>query len=150
VLVAGWGEAEVKTEKLHCLVRERLQPPIEAASRQVFEMAGAALSDVQHFEGYDASSIHLISQLEGYGFVPPGEGLEFCKRGGMAVDGELPVNTGGGMLSEAYMHGWNHVAEITRQLRHEAGARQVPGVEMSLFSLAQTDAVHPILFQRGA
>jgi acetyl-CoA acetyltransferase len=150
VLVAGWGEAEVKTDKLDCLVRERLRPPMEAASRQMFEMAGAARSDVQHFEAYDASSIHLVSQLEGFGFVPPGEGLEFCKAGGMAVDGDLPMNTSGGMLSEAYMHGWNHVAEITRQLRHEAGPRQIPGVETSLFSLAQTDAVHPLLFQRGA
>jgi hypothetical protein len=47
------------------------------------------------------------------------------------------------------MHGWNHVAEIVRQLRHEAGPRQVKDVEISMFSLAQTDQVHPLLFMRG-
>jgi acetyl-CoA acetyltransferase len=150
VLVAGWGEAEAKADKLHALVRQRLRPQLQAAGGQALAMAGLGVGDVQHFEGYDAASIHLISQLEGYGLVDEGTGLEVCKDGGLAVDGALPVNTSGGMLSEAYMHGWNHVAEITRQLRHEAGPRQIPGVEVSMFSLAQTDQAHPILFQRGA
>ncbi|CAN7332379.1 thiolase family protein [Phenylobacterium sp. LjRoot225] len=149
VLVAGWGEAIAKGDKLHNLVRERLRPQLQEAGDQAFRMAGLTASDVQHFEGYDASTIHLISQLEGHGFVEPGAGLEFCKSGGMAVDGALPVNTGGGMLSASYMHGWNHVAEITRQLRHEAGPQQVKDVEVSMFSLAQTDRSHPIVFVRG-
>ena len=51
------------------MVRERLRPQMQAAGAQALEMAGVALSDVQHFEGYDASSIHLINQVEGYGFV---------------------------------------------------------------------------------
>jgi len=150
VLVAGWGEAKVKNNKMHSLVRERLAPQLLDAGEQAFAMAGVGPSDIQHFEGYDASSIHLISQVEGYGFAEPGAGLELCKRGDMAVGGALPVNTSGGMLSEAYMHGWNHVAEITRQLRHEAGPRQIADVETSMFSLAQTDEVHPMIFQRGA
>ena len=150
VLVAGWGEAKAKGDKLNNLVRERLRPQLQAAGDQAFQMAGLSLSDVQHFEGYDASTIHLINQLEGHGFVEPGAGLEFCKSGEMALGGALPVNTGGGMLSASYMHGWNHVAEITRQLRHEAGPRQIAGVEVSMFSLAQTDQSHPILFTRGA
>lgn len=150
VLVAGWGEAKAKGDKLHNLVRERLRPQLQDAGDQAFRMAGLSASDVQHFEGYDASTIHLINQLEGHGFVEPGGGLEFCKSGEMAVGGALPVNTGGGMLSDSYMHGWNHVAEITRQLRHEAGPRQIENVEVSMFALAQTDQCHPILFVRGA
>ena len=93
--------------------------------------------------------MHLVSQLEGHGLAEPGTGLDEFKSGQLAVGGRLPVNTGGGMLSESYMHGWNHVAEITRQLRHEAGSRQIAGVETSLFSLAETDQGHPILFTRG-
>jgi acetyl-CoA acetyltransferase len=120
------------------------------AGDQALHMAGLSLRDVQHFEGYDASTIHLIGQLEGYGFIPPGCGLEFCKNGDMAMGGKLPVNVNGGMLSGSYMHGWNHVAEITRQLRHEAGRRQIEGVQVSMFSLAQTDQVNPIVFERGA
>jgi len=150
VLVAGWGESKVRADKMHVMVRERLASQMSIASSQAFTMAGLALEDVQHFECYDAATIHLINQLEGFGFVEPGTGLEFCKNGSMAIGGKLPVNTAGGMLSGSYMHGWNHVAEITRQLRHEAGTRQVRDVETSLFSLAQTDQVHPIVFERGA
>jgi acetyl-CoA acetyltransferase len=92
----------------------------------------------------------MICQLEGLGFIPPGQGLEFCKQGELAVGGRLPVNTGGGMLSEAYMHGWNHVAEITRQLRGEAGPRQVQGAQASMLCVTQTDQAHPVVFRRGA
>jgi acetyl-CoA acetyltransferase len=150
VLVAGWSEAKVKNNKMHYMVRERLRPQLQEAGAAALGMAGVSLSDIQHFEGYDASSIHLVNQIEGYGFVEPGQGLEFFKAGQADVGGRLPVNRAGGMLSEAYMHGWNHVAEITRQLRHEAGPRQVPGVEISMFSLAQTDEAHPLIFARGA
>jgi len=131
-------------------VRKRLRPQFEEAGRQALDMAGLALSDVGHFECYDASTMHLINHVEGHGFAAPGEGIAFCKGGGMAIGGTLPTNTAGGMLSGSYMHGWNHVAEITRQLRHEAGERQVEGVQVSMFSLAQTDQVHPLVFTRGA
>jgi acetyl-CoA acetyltransferase len=150
VQVAGWGESKIKNNKMHYLVRERLRPQLQEAAKQAFEMSGLELSDIGHFEGYDPSTIHLVNQLEGYGFVHPGDGLGFCKEGHMAVGGRLPVNTAGGMLSGSYMHGWNHVAEITRQLRHEAGPRQIDGVEVSLFSLPQTDQAHPMLFVRGS
>ena len=113
-------------------------------------MAGMDLSDIHHFQGYDASSIHLINQVEGYGFVEPGEGLDFCREGHAAIGGKLPINTSGGMLSESYMHGWNHVVEATRQLRHEVGARQVEGVQTSMFSLATTESAHPLILARGA
>lgn len=147
VLIAGWGESMVKHNKMHAMVRERLKPLMQEAGHQALQMADRQLSDVTHFEGYDTSTIHLLCQLEGYGFSKPGAGLEHFHDG---ANRKLHVNTAGGMLSEAYMHGWNHVAEITRQLRHEAGVRQVPGVETSMFSLVQTDQAHPIIFVRGA
>jgi len=147
--VGGWGMACVTSNKMRTLVRERMRDQFQEAGRQALDMAGIALSDVQHFEGYDASTIHLINHLEGHGFVKPGEGLEFCKSGGMAIGGTLPTNTGGGILSGSYMHGWYHVAEVVKQLRHEAGPRQVKDARVSMFSLAQTDMVHPIVFMRG-
>jgi len=147
--VGGWGRATVTRNKMDVLVRERMRSQYQESGQQALSMAGIALEDVQHFEGYDASTIHLIDHLEGHGFVDPGQGLEFFKSGAAAIDGKLPVNTGGGILSGSYMHGWNHVAEIVRQLRHEAGPRQIKGVETSMFSLAQTDQVHPIVFMRG-
>lgn len=150
VLVAGWGEAKIKHDKLDGLVRGRLRPQLQDAGRQALQMAGLQLSDIAHFEGYDPASIHLINQLEGYGFVEPGEGLAFFQSGQAAVGGSLPVNMAGGMMSGSYMHGWNLVAEIAKQLRHAAGSRQISNVKTSLFSLAQTDQVHPIIFERGA
>jgi acetyl-CoA acetyltransferase len=148
VLVAGWGESVCKADKMDTLVRRRLRPQLQDAAAQAFAMSGLAVSDVGHLEAYDASTIHMVCQMEGLGFVAEGQGLEFCKAGQMAPDGRLPVNTGGGMLSGAYMHGWNHVAEITRQLRHEAPL-QVRGLEVSMLSVAQTDQSHPIVFRRG-
>lgn len=148
--VAGWGEAYVRQDKLDTLVRHRLAPQFQAAGAQALAMADIALSDIGQFEGYDAATMHLVNHLEGHGFAEPGEGLDFFKRGDAALGGKLPVNIAGGMLSGSYMHGWNHVAEIVRQLRGQAGARQIAGLEASMFSLAQTDMVHPIVFTKGA
>lgn len=149
VLLAGWSETRVRSNKMHAMVRERLRPHIAEAGRIALDMAGLGLDDIGHFEGYDASSMHLVNQVEGYGFADPGEGIAFCQSGGMELGGRLPTNTGGGNLSGSYMHGWSQVAEVVRQLRHEAGERQVPGVHASLSSLAQTDQVHPLVFVRG-
>src|SRR3954464_8172980 len=108
---------------MHDMVRERLRPQLQEAGAQALSMAGLKLSDVQHFEGYDASTIHLVNQLEGYGFAEPGAGLEFFKQGHAAVGGKIPTNVNGGLLSGSYMHGWGQIVEVVRQLRHEAGPR---------------------------
>ena len=55
----------------------------------------------------------------------------------------------GGNMSGSYMQGWGQIPEAVRQLRHEAGERQIDGLQASLTCLAQTDAAHPILFTRG-
>jgi acetyl-CoA acetyltransferase len=149
VLVAGWAEAKVKNNKMHAMVRERLRPIMQEAGSQALAMAGVSLSDIQHFEGYDASSIHLINQIEGFGFVEPGTGLAFCQDGQMAIAGKLPVNTSGGNLSGSYMHGWSQIVEVVRQLRHEAGPRQITNIQASMSALVQTDQAHPLIFTRG-
>ncbi len=150
VLVAGWGEGRVHGNKMEALVRDRLAGPTVAARDQALAMAGLELNHIGHFEGYDASTFHLIGQLESMGFTPPGSGLDFCKAGEMDVAGLMPTNVGGGNLSGSYMHGWSQVVEIVRQLRGEAQGRQIGGLEASLSSLAQTDQVHPIVFTRAA
>lgn len=149
VVVAGWGNASVSHSKMHTMVRERLHPQFAAAASDAYGMAGIGVDDVDHFEGYDAATIHLVNQLEGYGFVDHGEGLAFWRDGHTQIGSTIPTNTGGGLLSEAYLQGWNLIAEVVRQLRHEAGDRQVEGAEVSLFSFATTDSAHPIVFTRG-
>jgi acetyl-CoA acetyltransferase len=149
VLVAGWGEAKVKSNKMQAMVRDRLRPIIQDAGAQAFAMAGVSLADIGHFEGYDPSSIHLINQVEGHEFCKPGQGLAFCRDGGMGLSGRIPTNTEGGNLSGAYMQGWSQVVETVRQMRGEAGARQVADLDVALSTLSQTDQAHSIIYQRG-
>jgi acetyl-CoA acetyltransferase len=149
VYVAGWGEAKVRHSKMHSMVVGRLAEECRQSVDQAYKMARTALGEIQHVGAYDPSSIHLVNQLEGYGFAEPGAGVALFEEGHTSVGGSLPVNTNGGLMSEAYMHGWNNLVECVRQLRHEAGDRQVPGVEQSLFSFATTDAVHPVILRRG-
>jgi acetyl-CoA acetyltransferase len=148
VYVAGWGDTEVHDNKFHYMVKERLRPQLREAAKRALDMARLTVDDVGHFMGYDAATIHLINQVEGYGFVEPGEGLAFCKDGQMALGGQLPVNTNGGNLSESYMQGWSFVPEAVRQLRHEAGDRQVKDVAVSMESVASTDSAHPLVLTR--
>lgn len=147
--IAGWGWSKVRQDKLHAMVREQLRPQLREASGQALAMAGVGLDEIEHFEGYDAASFHLVNQVEGIGFTEPGTGLAFCRDGQMTVGGRIPTNTSGGNLSQAYMQGWAQVAETVRQLRHEAGTYQVPGISASMTNLAQTDQTHPIVYVRG-
>jgi acetyl-CoA acetyltransferase len=151
ILVSGWGRAEIpdQSDKFHIMVAEGLSPLYQEAGRQALEMAGVALTDIDHFEGYDASTILLVLQLEGYGFIPRGEGLARWKDGHMSLGGTLPVNTSGGLLSEAYMQSWNHVVEAVRQLRHVNGPRQVADASISMTSLSTTNQSFPMILSRG-
>jgi acetyl-CoA acetyltransferase len=148
VLVAGWGESKIKSDKMRTMIRDRLYPQLQESGAQALEMAGLSVADVQHFEGYDASTIHLINQVEGFGFADPGTGLDFCKDGQMGEHGRLPTNMAGGNLSNSYMQGWGHVVEVVRQLRHEAPL-QIPNARVSMSAVTQTDQAHPIVYIRG-
>lgn len=149
VVIAGWADDSVTEQKMHHLVKDRLSTQMRNAGEAALEMAGLTLGDVGHFQGYDASTIHLVNQLEGYGFAKPGAGLHLWKEGRFELNGQLPVNTSGGMLSEAYMHGWNYFVEATRQLRGEAGSRQIPDIGVSMLAITTTDSAHPLILTRG-
>jgi len=94
--------------------------------------AGVGPRDIDVAEIYDCFTYSVIMQLEGFGFCKEGEGGAFVQAGNIDRDGEIPVNTHGGLLSEAYIHGLNHVVEAVEQLRGEAGPRQVAGAELAL------------------
>lgn len=98
----------------------------------LWSSAGVGPKDIDVAEIYDCFTYSVIMQLEGLGFCTEGEGGAFVQSGRIDRDGELPLNTHGGLLSEAYIHGFNHVIEAVEQLRGTAGSRQVPGAEIAL------------------
>jgi acetyl-CoA acetyltransferase len=101
-------------------------------ANDLWRSAGVGPSDIDVAEIYDCFTYSIIMQLEGLGFCKEGEGGPYVQSGAIRRDGALPVNTHGGLLSEAYIHGFNHVYEAVDQLRGNAGARQVPDAEIAL------------------
>jgi acetyl-CoA acetyltransferase len=93
----------------------------------LYQEAGVERRDIDGFFTYDAFSFVVWPALERWGFCAAGEAAAFTQGGRIEVGGELPVNTHGGLLSEAHVMGWNHQVEIVRQLRGEAGERQIEG-----------------------
>jgi acetyl-CoA acetyltransferase len=96
--------------------------------------AGLTPADVDVVLLYDCFTIVVLLQLEDYGFCKKGESGPFVEGGRIGPGGSLPVNPSGGLLAEGYGSGMLHVIEAVRQLRGEAGERQVPDAETTLVS----------------
>jgi acetyl-CoA acetyltransferase len=106
-----------------------LFPP--AAAERLFAQAGVSRADIDVAEFYDATSYMPLRSLESYGFVPDGQAWRYVTEQGTGPGSPLPVNTHGGHLSEAYLHGMNGILEAVRQLRGTA-CNQVPNAEVAL------------------
>ena len=113
----------------------------------LYERAGITRADLDAFFTYDAFSIVVWLALERWGLCGIGEAAAFTQNGRIDFDGALPVNTHGGLLSEAHVLGWNHQVEIVRQLRGQAGGRQIPGATHIQWGNVYGDA---ILYRAGA
>ena len=116
-----------RADDLSALFTQYLTPKLWSAS-------GMSKDDVSLAQLYDAYTWVVLSQLEDIGFAERGGSGELVRSGGITHGGSIPVNTNGGLLSEGYVHGLNNVVEAVRQLRHEAGNRQVPDASVALVS----------------
>jgi acetyl-CoA acetyltransferase len=105
------------------------------SGRSAFAMAGLRPADIDVAQLYDCFTITVIMELEDLGFCAKGEGGAYVQGGRIALGGELPVTTHGGLLSACHpglAGGMFHVIEAVRQLRGECGERQVRDARIAL------------------
>ncbi|HEX9063539.1 MAG TPA: lipid-transfer protein [Streptosporangiaceae bacterium] len=101
-------------------------PAMGVVARQLWRQSGLSPADIRTAVLYDHFTPYVLMQLEELGFCPPGEARNFIAGGTIEAGGALPLNTHGGQLGEAYIHGMNGIAEAVRQVRGTS-VNQVPG-----------------------
>ena len=106
-----------------------------AVGENLWKQSELTQNDVKVAQFYDAFSPLILFSLEAYGFCGRGEAGPFTDGGALEPGGRLPVNTSGGSLSEAYVHGMNLVTEAVRQIRGTSTS-QVPDADVSLVTSA--------------
>jgi len=111
---------------------DQIYDAVERSGQKAFNTAGIEPRDVDIAFLYDCFTITVLLELEGLGFVPKGEGGAFALEGRMEIGKDLPVNTHGGLLSQAHLGAMHHVVEATLQLRGDAGCRQVEDPEVAV------------------
>jgi acetyl-CoA acetyltransferase len=95
-------------------------PEMGLVADQLWAQSGIGPEDVQTAVIYDHFTPFVLQQLEEFGFCKRGEAKDFIADGAIELGGRLPVNTHGGQLGEAYLHGMNGIAEAVRQIRRTA------------------------------
>ncbi len=103
-------------------------PEMAVVARQLWATSGLGPADMQAAILYDHFTPYVLYQLEELGFCAKGEAKDFVRNGTIELGGALPVNTHGGQLGEAYLHGMNGIAEGVRLVRGTS-VNQVPGLE---------------------
>ena len=103
-------------------------PEMGLVARQLWEQSGLCASDIQTAVIYDHFTPFVLQQLEEFGFCGRGEAKDFVRAGHHQRGARWPINTHGGQLGEAYIHGMNGIAEGVRQVRGTA-VNQVDRVE---------------------
>ncbi|MFE9931739.1 lipid-transfer protein [Streptomyces sp. NPDC005533] len=127
VITAAAQGAGRRQEAMTSFYRDDLTglPEMDVVARQLWRTSGLRPSDIDVGILYDHFTPFVLMQLEEFGFCGPGEAADF-----VAADA-LPINTHGGQLGEAYLHGMNGIAEAVRQLRGTS-VNQVAGAAHAL------------------
>jgi acetyl-CoA acetyltransferase len=104
-------------------------------ARRAYEFAGVGPEDINVAEVHDATAIGELKITESLGFCPRGQGGRLAESGATPLGGRLPVNTSGGLESKGHpvgATGLSQIHELVRQLRGEAGRRQVERARIAL------------------
>lgn len=117
-----------------------VMPEALGVARRLYAQSGLTPRDIQVAQLYDAFTPQVLMQLEAFGFCGRGEGRDFVTDGHLEPGGQLPVNTHGGLIGEAYIHGMNSIVEGVRQVRGSA-VNQVENVQYALVSSAMAGAI---------
>ncbi|MBU3700793.1 MAG: lipid-transfer protein [Acidimicrobiia bacterium] len=123
------GEGEMMTSYYRDTVTGL--PEIGLVGRQLWQQSGLSPTDIDTAFLYDHFTPFVLVQLEELGFCGRGEAKDFATIERLSVGGDLPINTSGGLLGEAYIHGMNGIAEVVRQIRGTS-VNQVDDVEHAL------------------
>lgn len=103
-------------------------PEMKVVADELWTSSGLTPSDIQTAILYDHFTPYVLMQLEEFGFCARGDAKDFIADGALEIGGRLPINTHGGQLGEAYLHGMNGIAEGVRQVRGTS-VNQVDSVE---------------------
>jgi acetyl-CoA acetyltransferase len=129
VLIRGAAQgARDRQRSLHSYYRTDISRASESelVAEQLYRQSGLEPKDIDAAMIYDHFGPTIMLALEAYGFCERGDAKNFIKNGNIEIGGALPINTHGGQVGEAYIHGMNGVAEAIRQLRGTA-VNQVRG-----------------------
>lgn len=98
----------------------------------LYRQAKIQASEVNFAQIYDCFTSTVLMGMEGLGLCERGESGAFVRAGETRLDGALPINTNGGLLSEGYIHGMNTIVEAVLQIQGRGGDRQVPTHEIGV------------------
>ena len=132
--VSYLGAGSRATHKIVSLTPDIPELGMADAGRRAFAEAGLSPQDVDLLTVHDGFTASISITVEALGFCGPGECGRFASEGGLGFDGALPVNPHGGLLSQGHVGGMLHVLEAVRQLRGDAGPRQVKDAEVAAIS----------------
>lgn len=130
LIVAGAQGAGVDQWTMTSFFRDDIAqlPEMKVVADELWTSSGLTPADIQTAILYDHFTPYVLMQLEEFGFCGRGEAKDFIKNGALEIGGRLPINTHGGQLGEAYIHGMNGIAEAVRQVRGTS-VNQVDKVE---------------------